>query len=153
MQLLQFLLLFRFIFLFDQDSFAYSFAFSLGKCLNVLSRLLFADSLDILINHLLPIQPHFSCPILLLLFQLFKGYLYHPKSNTSLRQSVQPLSEWLSYLRHSALEADVVEDVTGHPLEPGIVGGELVFQLVRLPQEHVDHSQFFWYILGITIVT
>jgi hypothetical protein len=35
------------------------------------------------------------------------------------------------------------EDVLDHPLVPIVVWSELVLDLVYLPQENEDHSQFF----------
>ena len=38
---------------------------------------------------------------------------------------------------------DEIEDVLDHPLVPVVVWSEFELDLVRLPQEDVDHSQFF----------
>jgi hypothetical protein len=35
------------------------------------------------------------------------------------------------------------EDVLGHPLVPVVIWSELELDLVHLPQEDEDHSQFF----------
>jgi hypothetical protein len=38
---------------------------------------------------------------------------------------------------------DELEDVLGHPLVPVVVWSALELDLVHLPQEDEDHSQFF----------
>ena len=48
----------------------------------------------------------------------------------------------------STLLPHELEDVLGQPLVSVVVGSELVFNLVDLPQEDVDHSQFFRLIIA-----
>ena len=45
--------------------------------------------------------------------------------------------------RPSTLLTHELEDVMGHPLVPVVVRSELELDLVYLPQEDEDHSQFF----------
>ena len=44
---------------------------------------------------------------------------------------------------------DEKENVLGHPLVPVVIWSELELDKVNLPQEDVDHSQFFRLILAI----
>jgi hypothetical protein len=52
--------------------------------------------------------------------------------------------------RLSSLLPHELEDVQGHLLVPIVVRGKLVFNQVHLPEEDVDHSQFFRYFAPIT---
>jgi hypothetical protein len=49
----------------------------------------------------------------------------------------------LLHQRPSTLLTHELEDVMGHPLVAVVVWSELKLDLVHLPQEDEDHSQFF----------
>ena len=96
---------------------------------NILIHLLFAHFLDILINYLLlHLLPQHSYP--LHLSQVGMAPDGNPISCSPFCLSAHPLSDGLSQPSNSPIKADVVEDVPGHPLEPGIVRGELELKLV-----------------------
>jgi hypothetical protein len=62
-------------------------------------------------------------------------------------QSFTPLQHPSTLL--TPILTDEREDVLGHPLVPVVVWSELELDQVNLPQEDVDHSQFFGLILAI----